>query len=236
LIKGHRMIMDEYDPERRIKLFFDEWGTWHPEEEGKPKGGLYQQNTMRDACVAAITLNAFNNNADKVEMANIAQLINVLQALLLVEGPNLIKTPTFHVFDLYKPHKGAVALRSIVSTDTISDGGPSLPMVKRLSLDKQPQALSRIHASSSIKDDILTVTVVNNHPTDQAEFEIKAIGASINSGDMVMLSSPDIHDHNTFDNPNKVKLASLQAVTVANGAVRIELPPASIIRFSSKLS
>jgi alpha-N-arabinofuranosidase len=236
LIRGHRQIMDEYDSDRRIKLFFDEWGAWHPVEEGKPKGGLYQQNTMRDACIAAITLNTFHNHADKVAMANIAQLINVLQSLLLVQDDKLVKTPTYHVFDLYKPHKGATAQRTIVATDTISDGGPSKETIKRLSLDKQNQLLSRIHASSSIKDGVLTVTIVNTHPTEPAEIELGAIGKSISDASIVTLSTPDIHDHNTFENPDKVKLSGQSTVSSSNGKVTLELGAASITRITSKIA
>ena len=105
IVTGHRQLMDEVDPERKIGLILDEWGAWHPEEEGKPRRGLYQQNSMRDAVVAALSLDVFHNHADKLVMANIAQLINVLQSLLLVDETSCIKTPTFHVFALYASHR-----------------------------------------------------------------------------------------------------------------------------------
>ena len=104
LIRRHGAVMDQYDPEKRVGLVVDEWGTWFDVEEGTNPGFLYQQNTMRDAMVAGLTLNIFNKHCDRVHMANIAQLINVLQALILTEGPQMILTPTYFVFKLFKAH------------------------------------------------------------------------------------------------------------------------------------
>ena len=98
LIKGHSAIMDKYDPEKKVALFVDEWGTWHQVEPGTNPGFLYQQNTMRDALAAALTFNIFNQNAARVKMANIAQTVNVLQAMVLTDGPKMLLTPTYHVF------------------------------------------------------------------------------------------------------------------------------------------
>ncbi|HTE21363.1 MAG TPA: alpha-L-arabinofuranosidase C-terminal domain-containing protein, partial [Armatimonadota bacterium] len=137
VISGCRSLMDEYDPERRIRLLFDEWGAWHPVEEGKPTRGLYQQNTMRDACVAALTMDLFHNHCEKLFMANIAQLINVLQAVLLVEEDRCIKTPTYHVFDLYRPHKGARAVRLVTYAEEVTDGGPSAEWCRSRYLERR---------------------------------------------------------------------------------------------------
>ena len=113
LIRRHATIMDRYDPERRVALVVDEWGTWYDVEPGTNPAFLYQQNTLRDALVAALTLNIFNNHCDRVRMANIAQLVNVLQALILTDGAAMVTTPTYHVFDLYQTHQGGQSLRTL---------------------------------------------------------------------------------------------------------------------------
>src|SRR5699024_3568603 len=121
-------VMDKYDPEKRVALVVDEWGTWYDVEPGTNPGFLYQQNTMRDAMVAALTLNLFNKHADRVRMANIAQTVNVLQAVVLTDGAKMVLTPTYHVFDLYKVHQGATLLHSSVSCGC--DEASGLPLVQ----------------------------------------------------------------------------------------------------------
>ena len=110
LIRRHTAVMDKYDPEARVGLLVDEWGTWYDVEPGTNPGFLYQQNTIRDALAAALTLNIFNRHSDRVVMANIAQMVNVLQAVILTEGKKMLLTPTYHVFDLYKAHQDALLL------------------------------------------------------------------------------------------------------------------------------
>src|SRR5262249_39242374 len=112
LIVQQRALMDGYDPDRRIGLIVDEWGTWHPSAPGRNPAFLWQQNTMRDALVAAATLDIFNRHADKVVMSNIAQMINVLQAMILTDGPRMTVTPTYHVYRMYREHHGAQSLRT----------------------------------------------------------------------------------------------------------------------------
>ena len=123
LIAGHAKIMDEYDPERRVGLVVDEWGAWYDVEPGTNPGFLYQQNTMRDAIIAAATLDIFNKHSDRVVMANLAQTVNVLQALVLTEGAKMALTPTYHVFDLYKRHQGAVLLGHTLAQAETGLGG-----------------------------------------------------------------------------------------------------------------
>ena len=118
LVIQQRAIMDIYDPKRKIGLIVDEWGTWHPPTQGYPL--LWQQNTLRDALVAALTLDIFNRHADKVVMANIAQTVNVLQSMILTEGEKMLTTPTYHVYEMYSPHQNAQALRTSFSADPIS--------------------------------------------------------------------------------------------------------------------
>src|SRR5512137_945106 len=120
LVLQQRAAMDAYDPQRRIGLIVDEWGTWHPVEQGTNPAYLYQQNTLRDALVAATTLDIFNRHADKVVMANIAQTVNVLQAMVLTEGENMLVTPTGHVYEMYAPHQGGQAVRVLVDTESVT--------------------------------------------------------------------------------------------------------------------
>jgi alpha-N-arabinofuranosidase len=143
IIRRHLQVMDRHDPEHRVGLIVDEWGTWFTVEPGTNPGFLYQQNTMRDAMVAALTLNAFMAHCDRVVMANLAQTVNVLQAVVLTEGDRMVLTPTYHVFDLYKAHQDAAAADCFVTTD---EADADLP---------------QLHASASIKDGALTLTVAN---------------------------------------------------------------------------
>ena len=116
MITRHSAIMDKYDPRKRVALIVGEWGTWHDPEPGSHPGFLYQQNTMRDALVAAASLDIFNKHADRVRRANIAQMVNVLQAMILTQGSQMLLTPTYHVFELYTVHHDAVLLPISVSS------------------------------------------------------------------------------------------------------------------------
>ena len=214
----------------------DEWGSWHPVEKGKPTGGLYQQNTMRDACVATLTLDLFHNHADKLFMANIAQLINVLQALLLVEDDKCIKTPTYHVFNLYRPHKGGQAVRFVSAAETVSDGEASKDFCRTNYLDKQPFELRAVHGSASMKDNKLCVTVVNTHPSHPVELDLDIHQGRLSEIEFVSLYHEDIHAHNTFDKPDVVQLSSPKSLEAHGKELRVTLPAGSICRIMGKLT
>lgn len=235
VIAGTRQIMDEYDRERRIKLLLDEWGTWHPVEAGKPPRGLYQQNTIRDACVAALSLDLFHGFADRLFMANIAQLINVLQALLLVDEEHCIKTPTYHVFDLYRPHQGATAVRLLSAAETVTDGGASAEWCRTRYLDRQPFALRAVHGSASVRDGRLCVTAVNTHPTQPVELEVQLHQARWDEVEAVVLAADEIHAHNTFAEPERVKLSPATTVQARGELLRFEMPPGSVVRLRGAL-
>ena len=143
LIERHGQIMDEYDPDKKIGLIIDEWGTWYDCEPGTNPGFLYQQNTMRDALVAGINLNLFNKHCDRVKMANLAQIANVLQAVLLTEGERMIKTPTYHVFQMYKCHQGASLVESTLETSRI--GLEEAFMVPYLTHSVSVDAIGQVH-------------------------------------------------------------------------------------------
>jgi alpha-N-arabinofuranosidase len=131
LCRNHGAIMDLYDPDQRVGLIVDEWGTWYDVEPGTNPGFIYMQDTMRDAIVAALTLNVFNKHCKRVHMANIAQLINVLQAVILTEGAEMVMTPTFHVFEMFKDHQGAELVASDVECPDMTYGKLSTPMVSQ---------------------------------------------------------------------------------------------------------
>lgn len=171
----------------RAKLVVDEWGCWHPDGSGPSKGyNLFeQQSTMRDAMVSALTLNIFNNNCDKVRMANVAQLVNNLHALFLASGENCIVTPTYHVFDMYKEHQSAEAIETIVT--------------------ENEEFASSITVSASVKDGKTLVTIGNLSCHEDAEISLEAVGMDIPSdAKATLLYEEDMHTHNTFENPNAV--------------------------------
>lgn len=235
IITGTRALMDEHDPERKIPLLLDEWGAWHPVEAGKPKGGLYQQNTMRDACVAALSLDVFHNNAEKLVMANIAQLINVLQACLLVEEDRCIKTPTYHVFHLYRPHQGAQAVRFVTYADEVTDGGNAANFCRTRYLDRGPFGLRAVHGSASVKAGNVCVTAVNTHPTEAVELEVELHRARWSEVETVTLGTGDIRAHNTFSSPETVTLSAAQTIQSRGETVRTTLAPGSVVRLRGAL-
>jgi alpha-L-arabinofuranosidase len=235
VVTGCRSIMDRYDPERRIPLLLDEWGAWHPVEPGKPKGGLYQQNTIRDACVAALSLDVFHNHAAELFMANIAQLINVLQALLLVEEDRCIRTPTYHVFDLYRPHQGADAVRFVTYADEVSDGGASAEWCRTRYLERKPFSLRAVHGSASARGGSLCVTAVNTHPSRPVELEVELYRARWDDVEAVTLAGDDFLAHNTFQEPDRVKLSPPQRLTAGGTHLRVPMPPGSVMRLRGML-
>jgi alpha-N-arabinofuranosidase len=219
LVVEQRALMDSFDPERKIGLIVDEWGTWHPPSPGRNPAFLWQQNTVRDALVAALTLDIFNRHADKVVMANIAQTINVLQALILTDGDRMLKTPTYHVYDLYKEHQGGQAVRIAVDTPEIDAAVPG-----------KAERLPLISGSASLKEKALTLTLVNSGASESVEVRIRLTGGTAPKAvRMRALSCPggDIHAHNTFEQPERVKAG--EAVTLSPASLgTICLPPASV--------
>ena len=208
LIKRHSEIMSRRDPEGKIGLIVDEWGCWYDVEEGTNPGFLYQQNTMRDAIVAACNLNIFNAHSDKVVMANLAQAVNVLQALILTEGDKMVKTPTYHVFDLFKTHQGGELCYS--HADNCQAGG-KIPMISQ---------------SASVKDGVLTVTIANCSIDDDAHICCDIAGENYQYIDCRILDS-DVRDYNDFDNCDKVTPKEHRAIWTENG-FEITLPKCSV--------
>jgi alpha-L-arabinofuranosidase len=220
LVVQQRAAMDIFDPQRKIGLIVDEWGTWHPPTPGHNPAFLWQQNTVRDALVAALNLDIFNRHADKVVMTNIAQTINVLQALLLTDGDKMIKTPTYHVYHLYQPHHGGRAVRLLCESETID-----------CTVGGKEQKLPLLAGSASVKDGVLTITLTNSHATAAQEITLSLHGATLpQTAELATISHPSIHAHNTFEESETVvpnySTASAQGLT---------LPPASVTRLTFTL-
>lgn len=216
LVIQQRAIMDGYDPKRNIGLIVDEWGTWHPPAPGQIPQFLWQQNTIRDALVAALSLDIFNRHADKVVMGNIAQTINVLQAVILTEGEKMLITPTGHVYSMYAQHQGATSIRVAFEAEGISVGNSTL---------------FGLAGSASLKDNRLFLTVVNPHAETPVEAAISIYDGKIKSATASVLTHSDIHAHNTFEAPNA--LAPIEMNIPADGCViNYVFPPASVTAIS----
>jgi alpha-N-arabinofuranosidase len=214
LIGKHGAIMDEYDPEKKVGLVVDEWGTWFDVEPGTNPGFLYQQNTLRDALVAGLHFNIFNNHADRVYMANLAQTVNVLQSVILTEGAKMILTPTYHVFDLYKVHHNAVRLPVYVESDAVE----GLPAV---SASASQDDTNRIHISLVNIDTKKTQAVTVDLRGATVSPTITARGNIVTAGNMAA--------HNRFDNPDAVVAKDFSGATISGGSLHVELPPMSVV-------
>ena len=209
IICAHLAVMDKYDPEHKVGLIVDEWGTWYNVEPGTNPGFLYQQNTMRDAMVAAINLNIFNAHADRVVMANIAQTVNVLQAVVLTEGDQMVLTPTYHVFDLYKNHHDATLVPVSVACDTV-------------------EGVQQVTASASVKENILTVTAANI-AADKAEKVVLDIAGMDAKNVTARILSGKMDAKNTFEDQHAVEIADFTGFAVTAEGIELELPACSVV-------
>ena len=241
LLRGHIAIMDRHDPERAVGLIVDEWGAWYDVEPGTNPGFLYQQNTMRDAVLAAVTLDIFNAFADRVVMANIAQTVNVLQSVILTEGAKTILTPTYHVFDLYKDHQDADALGFWLENDEVGAGGANTP---------------RLSASVSTKGGAVAIAVTNLSACESVtiDCELRGLAETVrrNGGDAAgggtaagnacafagvtgKVVTGAINAHNDFDCPDNVIIKELEGVEADGARLRFTLPACSVASLSVKL-
>ena len=219
LLRAHSAVMDQYDPEKKVGLVVDEWGTWFDVEEGTNPGFLYQQNSMRDAMVAALNLNIFNKHCDRVHMANIAQLVNVLQSLVLTEGPRMLLTPTYFVFKLFMGHQENELLdSSLLSPDFTADGF-TLPAIQE--------------SCSVAPDGTVHITLVNPGLDDAQDLEILTHGLQPRHVVGRMLTGA-MDDHNTFDVPDAVEDQPFVSFTVNQGGLTVTLPPCSVVHLAVK--
>jgi alpha-N-arabinofuranosidase len=215
LIEQHVEVMDRYDPNKNVDLIVGEWGMWHDVEPGTNPGFLYQQNTLRDAVVAGQHLNVFNNHADRVTMANIAQTINVLQAMILTRDEEMILTPTYHVFEMYTVHHDALLLPIQIDAGTYTFEGQSIEAV---SASASRDAEGRIH-----------ISLVNMDPNEPRTIETELQGASVSGVSGRILTSDAINAHNTFERPNTLEPEAFDGARVENGMLTVDLPAKSVV-------
>lgn len=214
-ITKHSAILDRYDPEERIGLIVDEWGCWFDVEEGTNPGFLYQQNSMRDALVAGINLNIFNKHCKRVHMANIAQMVNVLQSVILTEGDQMVKTPTYHVFKIYSNHQGNDLLES--SIDTIEIG-----------LEDEYKVPNLTESVSVDENGKIYITITNLSVTDSYEIESDLHGANISAVKGTIVTGK-MTDHNTFDNKEVVTTKAFDAIQIKEDKLIYTIPECSVL-------
>jgi alpha-N-arabinofuranosidase len=206
--------MDRYDPQKRVWLIVGEWGTWYNQEPGSTPGFLYQQNSLRDALVAAIHFDSFNKHADRVKMANIAQTINVLQAMILTKGPQVITTPTYHAFEMYTVHHDATRVPITYDRSSYTVNGETIPAVT---------------ASASRKGAVLNVTMSNLDPNQPRTVQVALQGARASRVAGRILTASAMDAHNTFEQPNTVQPAPFNGARIAGNSLTVQLPAKSLV-------
>ena len=214
LVTKHSAIMDQFDPKKKVGLLVDEWGCWYNVEPGTNPGFLYQQNTLRDALVAGINLNIFNNHADRVRMSNIAQMINVLQSVILTKDKEMVLTPTYYVFKMYKVHQDAVMLPVEIKCNKYAFGS---------------QSVDAVNCSASVKEGKVNITLCNLDPNKSQEisFEIPGLNLSKVSGKVVTANK--INAYNDFGKKEEVFESDFKNIKIANGKVEAVLPSKSVV-------
>jgi alpha-N-arabinofuranosidase len=225
LIKMHWDAMGEFDSKHQVKLVVDEWGAWYaPGTEPFPEALIGQQNTMRDAVLAGLTLDTFHRHADKVAMANVAQLVNCLQSLFLAHEDKFCLTPTYHVFDMYAAHQGAQALRTAISAPEVS-----------YTRNEKPATLPVLAGSASLNGKALTLTVTNLALDQPREAEIGVQGGTAKAVKAVVLAASDAHAHNTFESPRAVE-PKAEKIALRGAALVHRFPPASVTKIEIELA
>jgi alpha-N-arabinofuranosidase len=215
LVTKHSAIMDKYDPAKKVALVVDEWGGWYEVEPGTNPGFLYQQNTIRDAMIAGVTLNVFNNHADRVRMANLAQTINVLQSVILTNEEKMILTPTYHVLEMYNVHQDAKLLPLKINSADYVLGDKKLPAVS---------------ASASIDAKGLThISLVNIDASKSQDITINLDGKKYKTVSGRTITSKKLQDFNSFEQPNLIKPAVFKNASIKGNELKVKLQPFSVV-------
>ena len=213
LINKHSAIMDKYDPEKNVALVIDEWGAWYAPLPGSHPGFLLQQNSLRDAVLAALNLNIFARHADRVRMANIAQMINVLQSMILTDKEKMVRTPTYYVYKMYVPFQDASFVPISFDAGAYTHGDITLPRVDAI--------------AAKGKDGKLWLEITNIDPNQPVEIEASVVGIGAKSATGETLTGPRVDSINTFDAPSSVVPEPI-AVKVQGGKLSLKLEPKSI--------
>jgi alpha-N-arabinofuranosidase len=216
IIAKHSEIMDKFDPQKRVGLVVDEWGTWYDVEPGANPGFLYQQNTLRDAIVAALNLHIFQRHADRVAMTNIAQMINVLQAMILTDKEKMLLTPTYHVFEMFKAHQGGTLLPVELKTPDYISGSNTIPAVSA-------------SATRDAKSATVHLSLVNANPLEPVSISCKLVGFAPKAVAGRVLTAVEMNAHNTFTAPDAVHPEAFTGTQIEGESLRITLPPKSVV-------
>jgi alpha-N-arabinofuranosidase len=215
IIKGHEAIMDRYDPQKSKGLVVDEWGNWFQVEPGTNPGFLYQQNTMRDAVTAAIHLNIFNQHAERVKVANLAQMVNVLQSVILTKDDKMVLTPTYHVFRMFRVHQQAQLLKTDLRCEDYVNGSKGIPSIS---------------ASASVdKDGKMHISLANLNPNKSISVNCPVIGETYKNITGEVLTASQMTAFNSFETPEVVKPAGFRDFTYKNGVLTINMPSKSVV-------
>jgi alpha-L-arabinofuranosidase len=220
IVSKHSAIMDKYDPKKNVALVVDEWGIWTDAEPGTNTSFLYQQNSLRDALIAASTLNIFNNHCDRVKMAALAQTVNVLQALVLTDKDKMLLTPTYYVFDLYKVHQDARLLNLRFTSPDYVFGNEKLPAVNA--------------SASRDSNGVVHISLVNIDASKKITVRADLGGISWKSVQGLVLTSGKFNDINTFDQPDKVRSAAFSGAKKEGSELVVELPAKSVVMLELK--
>lgn len=215
LVKRHSTIMDKYDPAKKVALVVDEWGGWYDVEPGTNPGFLFQQNTMRDAVLAGATLNIFHKYCERVRMANLAQVVNVLQSVILTNEEKMILTPTYHVLEMYNVHQDATMLPVEVQSNDYTFGNEKLPAISV--------------SASRDKNGAVHVSLVNIDPTKAQDITINVTGVNASGVTGRILTSAKVQDYNTFENPGKIQPAAFSGASLKTNVLAVKLPPVSVV-------
>jgi alpha-N-arabinofuranosidase len=215
MICKHSEIMDKYDPEKKVGLIVDEWGSWYDTAPGDNPGFLYQQNTVRDALIAGINLNIFNNHCDRVQMANIAQVVNVLQAMILTEGDKLVLTPTYHVFKMYTVHQDAELLAMEMDSSEYRNEEAVLPQI---SASASIDAEGKIH-----------ISLCNLDATNEAKLDLEIAGIMLKQVSGRILTADLMNEKNTFEEPDSVKVEDFNHTEIVDNHVHVIIPSKSVV-------
>ncbi|MGD8779823.1 MAG: alpha-N-arabinofuranosidase [Ignavibacteria bacterium] len=214
-IKSYINIMDKYDPDNRVALIVDEWGNWFEVEPGTNPGFLYQQNTLRDAITAATSLNIFNRYCHRIKMANIAQIINVLQSLILTKDDDMLLTPTYHVFDMFRVHHDAELIPLYLSSPDYIAGDKKVPAVNA--------------SASKDKGGNVNITLVNVDPSNSIEITLDFRGNEFSTFSGKVITAETIQSHNTFENKEVVRMKSFDDFESDSNILKIKMPAKSVV-------